>query len=75
VSQHQRPPSAKKRSVQAPRESAEARAPRRHDRPTGARLYIRPKSVDDLVDHTVGRVLDLFDLDTALPHRQREAES
>lgn len=27
-------------------------------------FYIRPSSVDDLVDHTVGRVLDLFDLDT-----------
>ncbi|KAF3002717.1 hypothetical protein E8E14_001910 [Neopestalotiopsis sp. 37M] len=27
-------------------------------------FYIRPSSVDDLVNHTVGRVLDLFDLDT-----------
>jgi 4-hydroxy-3-polyprenylbenzoate decarboxylase len=38
-------------------------------------FYIRPKSVDDLVDHAVGRVLDLFDLDTDLPHRWREIES
>ena len=38
-------------------------------------FYIRPKSVDDLVDHAVGRVLDLFGLDTDLPHRWREAES
>ncbi|KAM0433337.1 hypothetical protein ACHAPT_004213 [Fusarium lateritium] len=27
-------------------------------------FYIKPSSVDDLVDHTVGRMLDLFDLDT-----------
>jgi 4-hydroxy-3-polyprenylbenzoate decarboxylase len=27
-------------------------------------FYIRPSSVDNLVDHTVGRVLDLFHLDT-----------
>ncbi len=27
-------------------------------------FYNRPKSLDDVVDHTVGRVLDLFDLDT-----------
>jgi 4-hydroxy-3-polyprenylbenzoate decarboxylase len=38
-------------------------------------FYIRPKSVDDLVDHAVGRVLDLLDLDTNLPHRWREAEN
>jgi flavin prenyltransferase len=38
-------------------------------------FYIRPKSVDALVDHTVGRLLDLLDLDTDLPHRWREAEN
>ena len=38
-------------------------------------FYIRPKSVEDLVDHAVGRVLDLFDIDTDLPHRWREAEN
>ncbi|WAO90409.1 Flavin prenyltransferase PAD1, mitochondrial [Fusarium falciforme] len=27
-------------------------------------FYIKPSSVDDLVDHGVGRMLDLFDLDT-----------
>lgn len=26
--------------------------------------YNRPKTLDDVIDHTVGRVLDLFDLDT-----------
>jgi flavin prenyltransferase len=38
-------------------------------------FYIRPKSIDALVDHTVGRALDLLDLDTDLPHRWREVES
>jgi 4-hydroxy-3-polyprenylbenzoate decarboxylase len=27
-------------------------------------FYSRPKTLDDMIDHTVGRVLDLFDLDT-----------
>ena len=28
-------------------------------------FYIRPSSIEDLVDHSVGRMLDLFDLDKA----------
>ena len=32
-------------------------------------FYSKLKSVEDLVDHAVGRVLGLFDLDTDLPHR------
>lgn len=32
-------------------------------------FYNRPKTIDDLVDHTVGRVLDLFDLDTGMVKR------
>ena len=31
--------------------------------------YINPKSVDDLVDHHVGRILDLFELDSGFVHR------
>lgn len=27
-------------------------------------FYNRPESLDDIIDHTVGRLLDLFDLDT-----------
>jgi len=27
-------------------------------------FYNRPETLDDIIDHTVGRVLDLFDLDT-----------
>ena len=29
-------------------------------------FYTRPKTLDELVDHTVGRALDLFDLDTGI---------
>ena len=31
--------------------------------------YINPRTVDDLVDHHVGRILDLFDLDPGLVQR------
>jgi len=27
-------------------------------------FYNRPRTLDDVIDHTIGRVLDLFDLDT-----------
>jgi 4-hydroxy-3-polyprenylbenzoate decarboxylase len=37
-------------------------------------FYARPESIDDLVDHTVGRVLDLFGLDTGKVKRWREGE-
>jgi len=36
-------------------------------------FYNRPQSVDDIVSHTVGRVLDLFDVDTGHVRRWREA--
>lgn len=36
-------------------------------------LYPRPESIDEIVDHTVGRLLDLFELDSGLAHRWREA--
>jgi len=32
-------------------------------------FYSRPKTLDDIVDHTVGRVLDLFDLDAGMVKR------
>ena len=32
-------------------------------------LYARPKSLDDMINHTVGRCLDLFDIDTHLTKR------
>jgi 4-hydroxy-3-polyprenylbenzoate decarboxylase len=35
-------------------------------------FYPRPPSIEALVDHTVGRVLDLFDLDNDLAHRWGE---
>jgi 4-hydroxy-3-polyprenylbenzoate decarboxylase len=36
-------------------------------------FYGGPQSIDDMVDQTVGRVLDLFDIDTGLVRRWREA--
>ncbi|WP_191060239.1 UbiX family flavin prenyltransferase [Geminicoccus harenae] len=35
-------------------------------------FYARPRSIEDMVDHTIGRVLDLFDLDAGLAHRWRD---
>ncbi|MDJ0895288.1 MAG: UbiX family flavin prenyltransferase [Alphaproteobacteria bacterium] len=35
-------------------------------------LYALPESVDDIIDHSVGRVLDLFDLDTGQVKRWGE---
>lgn len=32
-------------------------------------FYARPASLDAMIDHTVGRILDLFDLDTGRVHR------
>ncbi len=35
-------------------------------------FYNRPRSLDEIVDHTVGRVLDLFDLDTGKVKRWKD---
>lgn len=35
-------------------------------------FYTKPQSIDDIVDHTVGRALDLFDLDTGRVKRWKE---
>ncbi len=35
-------------------------------------FYPLPESVDDIVDHTVGRVLDLFDIDSGKVRRWRD---
>jgi 4-hydroxy-3-polyprenylbenzoate decarboxylase len=32
-------------------------------------FYARPKSIDDIVNHSVGRALDLFDIETDLVAR------
>ncbi|QHO77840.1 aromatic acid decarboxylase [Bradyrhizobium sp. CCBAU 051011] len=34
-------------------------------------FYSRPKTIDDVVNHTVGRCLDLFDIDVGLVRRWR----
>jgi len=38
-------------------------------------FYAKPKTIDDLVAHTVGRALDLFDIETNLVKRWGEAAS
>lgn len=35
-------------------------------------FYDRPATLDDIVNHTIGRVLDLFDLESGLVHRWGE---
>ncbi len=37
-------------------------------------FYNKPATVDDIVDHSVGRVLDLFGIDNALVRRWQEPE-
>lgn len=36
-------------------------------------FYARPTSIDEMVDHTVGRVLDLFDIESGTVRRWRQA--
>jgi 4-hydroxy-3-polyprenylbenzoate decarboxylase len=36
-------------------------------------FYSRPQSLEDIVDHTVGRLLDLFDIETDVVKRWKEA--
>jgi 4-hydroxy-3-polyprenylbenzoate decarboxylase len=35
-------------------------------------FYARPDTIEDMIDHTVGRVLDLFDIDVGIVRRWRE---
>src|ERR1700731_1484289 len=37
-------------------------------------FYAKPGTLDDMVDHTVGRALDLFDIDVGVAHRWGEQE-
>jgi len=38
-------------------------------------LYNRPKTLDDIINHSVGRVLDLFEIDTGMLKRWRGAKT
>jgi 4-hydroxy-3-polyprenylbenzoate decarboxylase len=38
-------------------------------------FYPRPETIDDIVDHSVGRVLDLFDVDTGRVKRWKDSSS
>lgn len=35
-------------------------------------MYARPASIEEMIDHTIGRVLDLFDIDAGTVRRWRE---
>lgn len=35
-------------------------------------FYSKPQSIDDIVDHTVGRLLDLFDIETGVVKRWKQ---
>ena len=37
-------------------------------------FYAKPETIADIVDQTVGRALDLFDIDTGSVRRWREPE-
>jgi len=37
-------------------------------------FYAKPDTLEDMVDHTVGRALDLFDIDVGVAHRWGEQE-
>jgi 4-hydroxy-3-polyprenylbenzoate decarboxylase len=36
-------------------------------------FYNRPKNLDDIVDHTVGRALDLFDVESGIVKRWKDS--
>src|SRR5215470_13073059 len=38
-------------------------------------LYTRPKTLDEMIDHSIGRLLDLFGIDTGTVHRWKEPMS
>jgi len=38
-------------------------------------MYAQPKSIEDMIDHTLGRMLDLFDIDIAQVHRWKSEKS
>ena len=42
--------------------------------PPDPAMYIRPQTLDDLINHHVGRVLDLFGLDVGMVHRWKGTE-
>jgi flavin prenyltransferase len=36
-------------------------------------FYSRPASLDDIIDHTLGRILDLFDIEAGVVRRWRQS--
>jgi 4-hydroxy-3-polyprenylbenzoate decarboxylase len=38
-------------------------------------MYAKPRSIDEMIDHTLGRVLDLFDIEVGKVRRWREEDA
>ena len=38
-------------------------------------FYARPRTIEDVIDHSVGRLLDLFDIDTQLVKRWKSGDA
>jgi 4-hydroxy-3-polyprenylbenzoate decarboxylase len=38
-------------------------------------FYTRPKTLDDMIDHSIGRLVDLFGIDLGTVHRWKETAS
>jgi 4-hydroxy-3-polyprenylbenzoate decarboxylase len=38
-------------------------------------FYNRPQTIDDIIDHTVGRMLDLFDIDAKMVKRWKAEDA
>ena len=37
-------------------------------------FYAKPASIEDMIDHTLGRLLDLFDIESGTVRRWRESD-
>jgi 4-hydroxy-3-polyprenylbenzoate decarboxylase len=38
-------------------------------------MYNRPETIDDIINHTAGRILDLFDIDPGIVKRWKGVEN
>ena len=37
-------------------------------------FYAKPSSLDDMIDHSLGRVMDMFDIETGTAHRWKDPD-
>ena len=65
------PPRSRAGTAPSSCRSAPCAAPCAVIAPVVPAFYTRPKTLDDVVDYTVGRLLDLFDIDTGTVKRRK----